>query len=209
MKKYLTGISVAIVALFFGGCTKDCPPPQAPPMQVSYKFNHVVNKIANDLINCKAVQKNKNLPFVLTSFVNLNNFKETSNFGRMVSETLMSELVKKSIKVIDYRGQNAITVQKRDGEFFLSRVASQLKLQVKNAYIVVGTYTSYGNSIVANVRLIDNKTGEVVSASDIIIKDPLLLKEVCVNGLCKKTPPTPVRTIKIQKDICDKAGPCD
>lgn len=211
MKKYLAGVSVALAAMVFGGCAQDCPAPKAPPMQAHYQFSHIVNKMANDLINCKAVQKNKNLPFVLTSFVNLNNFKETSNFGRMISETLMTELVKKGVKVIDYRGQNAITVKKRNGEFFLSRAASQLKPQVKNAYIIVGTYTAYGNSIVVNARLMNNQTGEVVSASDMMIEDPFLLREVCADGLCKKTLKNPpkVPTIHIKKDICDESGPCD
>ena len=220
MKKQFATASAIIAALIFGGCTQpDCPAPKTKPMQTNYKFNKIVqtnykfnkivNKIANDLINCEAFQKNKDFPFVFTSFVNLHDFSQTSNFGRMLSETLMSEVVKKGIKVVDFRGQNVITIDKKKGEFFLSRVASRLKPQIKNAYIVVGTYSAYGNGIVVNARIIDNKSGAIVSASNVIIKDPLLLSQVCTNGLCNTKKVKIERTIRIEKDPCDKSGQCE
>ena len=143
----------------------------------------------------------------VTSFVNLHNFQQSSNFGRLLSETLITALTRRGLDVVDFRGQKAITLKKREGEFFLSRDASRLKPKFYNTNIVVGTYGLYGDRLVLNVRIMNNRTGKVIAAAESIITDPKLLAQICQDGLCKERPKEAM--ISIQQDPCDDGKPCE
>lgn len=207
--KYLLSafMGVGIVSLF-GGCTpqrvaipvKDSTPKKQQIDDQTVVLRDSIREIADELLNKNTIKKTHDMPIAFTSFVNLNNFSKSSNFGRLMSETLMSEMIRRGAKVSDFRGQNAITVRKRNGEFFLSRNASLLKSKVQNTYVLVGTYTTYGKDIILNVRIMDNNSGLVLSSASVIIRDPLLFKEMNAQNM---------RVVQIKKDICDKSTPCD
>jgi hypothetical protein len=61
-----------------------------------------------------------NKPILITSFVRLDEFKQTTEFGRVVSESLINELSNKGFEIIEFRGQMAVSVND-EGEYFISR----------------------------------------------------------------------------------------
>ena len=64
----------------------------------------------------------RTLPILSTSFVNLDNLKETSAFGRLVGVQVASRFSQHGYKMIDLRLSNGkVLVQERNGELVLSR----------------------------------------------------------------------------------------
>jgi TolB-like protein len=129
-----------------------------------------IGEIANQLlVNIKSsTQKNNKL--ALTSFVNLNEFTQTSDFGRALGESLFNELHVRKFKLLDYRSLDTILVNKT-GEFSLTRDILKLKDSIPEALIVVGTYSLLeNNKIVINTRIINNFTSDVLSTSKVVYK---------------------------------------
>ena len=150
-----------------------------------------INSLATQMMRNKKMNTNK--PVLITSFVRLDNFKKTTEFGRIVSESMINELSNRGFNIIEYRGQMAVSVNER-GEYFITRNPYKLKDDIPNTYVVVGTYSRQFGKVMLNARVIDNITGKIISSSRATYihnrrNDCILFKD------CK-----PARKIKIIKE---------
>lgn len=132
---------------------------------------HVVQKTLEQLIGGIAIQLTQNRrintakPILVTSFVRLDNLKKTTEFGRIIAESLIHELSLRGFNVSEFRNQNGISMNK-SGEFFISRDTRQIKRSsIPNTYVLIGTYSRQHKRALINVRLVDNDTGLVVSTA--------------------------------------------
>ena len=136
----------------------------------NHYFNHVItlekaiNTLSNKLLSSSRVDQSTLDDIALTAFVNLNKFSETSNLGRILSESMFNELLIRNYNIVEFRGQSNISID-NNGEYFISRDTTRLKKIIENKYILVGTYTTYKNTILINARIIENKNGKVVATA--------------------------------------------
>jgi len=130
----------------------------------------------------------KEYPVIVTTFVNLNNFKETSDLGRLLKENLVHELQIRGWKVIDINYMPKIKINK-NGEFVLTRDMKNLVKKYKVASILVGTYAIADNAVIVNARIINAKNGIILSTGQFEI--PLSY----VASLLKNTALRPVEII--------------
>lgn len=103
-------------------------------------------------------------PIIISTFVNLDNLKEASSFGRLVAENLIHELQVRKWRVLDIRLVKEIIIN-GSGEFSLSRDIQKIRDTYEVGGIVTGTYTFTNDAIVINARVIDIDTGLVVSSA--------------------------------------------
>jgi len=132
-------------------------------------------------------------PVLITSFVRLDNFKKTTEFGRIIGESLINELSNRNFNVIEFRGQLAVSINEQ-GEYYISRNIKKLKNKIENTYVVVGTYSRQFEKIMLNARVIDNESGRIITSARAtylhgLRNDCVLFKD------CK-----PPRTISIVKE---------
>ncbi len=147
-----------------------------------------INSLATQMMRNRKMNTTK--PVLITSFVKLDNFKKTTEFGRIVSESLISELSNRGFNIIEYRGQMAVSINEK-GEYFITRNPYKLKDKVPDTYVVVGTYSRQFGKVMLNARVMDNVTGKIISSARATYKhnrrnDCILFKD------CK-----PARTIRI------------
>jgi TolB-like protein len=121
-----------------------------------------IASLATQMMRNKKMKTNK--PVLITSFVRLDAFKKTSEFGRIVSESMIDELSNRGFNVIEFRGQMAVSVNDK-GEYFITRKTNRLKDKVPDTYVVVGTYSRQYGKVMLNARVIDNVTGKIISSS--------------------------------------------
>ena len=150
-----------------------------------------INSLATQMMRNKKMVSTK--PVLITSFVRLDNFKKTTEFGRIVSESMINELSNRGFNIIEYRGQMAVSINEK-GEYFITRNPYKLKDEIPNTYVVVGTYSRQFGKVMLNARVIDNITGKIISSSRATYlhnrrNDCILFKD------CK-----PARTIKIIRE---------
>lgn len=67
-----------------------------------------ISSIATQMMSNKKLSNQKHV--LITSFVRLDNFKKTSEFVRVVSESLINEMSTRGFNVIEYRGQLAVSI---------------------------------------------------------------------------------------------------
>ena len=150
-----------------------------------------IASLATQMMQNKKMRTNK--PVIITSFVRLDQFKKTTEFGRIVSESLINELSNRGFNIIEFRGQMAVSVNEQ-GEYFITRKTQRLKGKIPNTYVVVGTYSRQYGKVMLNARVIDNITGKIITSSRATynhgrMNDCILFKD------CR-----PARTINIVKE---------
>ncbi len=121
-----------------------------------------ITSLATQMMRNKKIDTNK--PILITSFVRLDEFKKTTEFGRVVSESLINELSNRGFNITEFRGQMAVSVND-EGEYFISRKPHELKNKIPNTYVVVGTYSRQSGKVMLNARVIDNITGKIITSA--------------------------------------------
>ncbi|MFK2823696.1 FlgO family outer membrane protein [Malaciobacter sp. WC5094] len=127
-----------------------------------YTLEGTINSLATQMMRNQKLATNK--PVIITSFVRLDQFKKTTEFGRIVSESLINELSNKGFNIIEFRGQLAVSVDDK-GEYFITRKVRQMKGKTPNTYVVVGTYSRQYKKVILNARVIDNITGRIITSA--------------------------------------------
>jgi TolB-like protein len=185
------------VSIFFSACEQNTiviPREKASSNVVNLTLNDAILSLANQLSQNNKMNPKDSGTITLTSFVNLRRLNTTSQFGRVLGESLFSELFIRGFNITDFRGQNAISVNKT-GEFFITRNIKQLVSEVSNSYILVGTYSKIDQNVMINARILDNKTGKIVtSARSIYANEDCSLLGIC-NNLQRKIKITSTNTM--------------
>ncbi len=154
-------------------------------------LENTITSLATQMMQNKKFQTNK--PVLITSFVRLDNLKKTTEFGRILSESMINELSNRGFNVIEFRGQMSVSVNAH-GEYYITRNVDKMREKIVNTYVVVGTYSRQYGKVMLNSRVLDNNNGQIISSA----------RSTYVHGLrndcvifkdCK-----PPRTIKIQKE---------
>jgi TolB-like protein len=150
-----------------------------------------ITSLAAQMMQNKKMDTNK--PVLITSFVRLDEFKKTTEFGRVISESLINELSNRGFNIIEFRGQMAVSIND-EGEYFISRKPHEIKGSIPNTYVVVGTYSRQSGRIMLNARVIDNITGKIISSARAtyahgVVNDCMMFRDCA-----------PARTINIVKE---------
>ena len=171
--------------IFFSGCNQNTvviPKEQSSTSMIHYTADDAIIAIANQLSANNKLSKVDTGTLTVVSFVDLEQFNKTSRFGMVLAESLFNELFIRGFNVSDIRGQNAININ-ATGEFYITRNVSKLNSEVSNTYIVLGTYTKVDQNVMINARIIDNKTGKLISsARAMYANDDCSIYGVCNNA---------------------------
>ena len=173
MRKFALINLVLLVAasVTFFGCSKrysNLPAFSAFPIHDSFNYSGGRFKTSYLADQIDAYYRgNTNGPLAISTFVNLDRLYNSSTFGRILGEQLISELSMKGYDVIELRLSDSMHVMNDEGEFGLSRDIRTLRQTQNITGIVVGTYAISPERVYVNTRLIDPATAMVVSAGSV------------------------------------------
>ncbi len=100
------------------------------------------------------------------TFVNLENYNSTSDFGRYIAEALIFELNQRGFPVNDAKVSNKI-VFRDDGQFVFKTHGSE-RVTNSRAVFLVGTYLKEKAGIFVNARLVHNN-GDVLRTAQMVL----------------------------------------
>ena len=195
-------LMLLLVIITLGGCkqtTVVIPKEDTPTSKVNQTLDDTIISIANQLAQYNRISPNDTGTITVTSFVDLDHLNKTSQFGRVLAESLYTELFIRGFNVTDFRGQNAISINAK-GEFYITRNIEKLQSEVPNTYIVVGTYSKVDDNVVINVRILDNRTGKIVSSARTLYAND----DCAIFGICNNA----YRKIRLVKDNCPPFQDC-
>lgn len=205
MKSLLhVSILFLVAAVLFAGCSRNRIM-RAPDLPSS------VTALTEELTQrAKSRDAIKDQTIILTSIVNVNDLRQSSNFGRLYSDSIMTNLERFGWNVIDYRGVDVIT-KVQGGEFYLDR--SKLKQFGEEYLVVVGTYGEYDDGLLVNVRILNHHNNRLVVSSNVLIEDKETIKLARIDNCkdltcCEYSKTCAAFNMKIKKDDCDIPGRC-
>ena len=103
-----------------------------------------------------------------TSFVNQENFSQSSALGRFISEQLFYEFNQRGYPVKEFRLAPVVTSREGEGEFLLTRKIPAVPTSNGNNVFVVGTYFMDRQAIFVNARLVRGN-GTVLRTAQVIM----------------------------------------
>ncbi|MEA1918412.1 MAG: FlgO family outer membrane protein [Campylobacterota bacterium] len=187
-----------LIGILLGGCsTKSLVPVR--------NFTDGVHTISSDLLAQTGVDMVKNKTIVFTSMVDIDNMEHSSKFGRLFSESLMTDFKIRGWRVIEYRGTDIVS-RSQNGEFMLNR--GRLQNIDQGALILVGTYGLYNGDLVVNTRLVSSDIKELVSAASVTIHDRNIVDMAYTHNQFDAKKIDEAYTIDVKGDDCDETGYC-
>ena len=106
-----------------------------------------------------------------TSFVNQDNFDQSSSFGRYIAEQMFHEFNQRGFAVREYRiGDPIIRMREGEGDFYLTREKGSVPVNDKTNVVLVGTYYQDGKNLFINARLIRPSDGLVYRTGQMVVQ---------------------------------------
>lgn len=127
-----------------------------------------VRELADQLLSTESMTSLGDAIALPTSFVNQDNFNQSSSFGRYIAEQMFYEMNQRGLAVREYRVGNEIVSRPGQGDFFLTRSAGSIVMNSRRAVALVGTYYSDRNNVYVNARLINGVTGMVLRTANVV-----------------------------------------
>ncbi|WP_447132357.1 FlgO family outer membrane protein [Paraglaciecola aestuariivivens] len=141
---------------------------QAKVPAAKLNINHFAQGLMQDLMsNLQYV--NNTTPLAVVSFVMLDSdFNQSNLLGNQMAESLMHEIHKFGIPVIDYKTTGFIRVTP-NGDFAFSKDHEELGSSLAARYVLGGTLTQHAEGYLVNARIIGLKSKAVVASAQSFI----------------------------------------
>lgn len=153
----LGGLCVAAWAALATGCASTDEASGSQLIAVNYR---AVDALMQD------VRLDDRQPLLVATLVDQEDLGESSRLGRLFSEHYASRLSQRGVRVVELKLREQLFMKQSAGALLLSREVRDLS-QAHNAQaVVVGTYTSSGQTLYISLKLVRPEGNTVVSAHD-------------------------------------------
>ncbi len=105
-------------------------------------------------------------PLLVASFVNLDDLKESSTFGRVVSEQISSRFKQLGYTAIEMKLRTTIFIKESSGEFLLSDELSEISSKHHAQAVVAGSYAAASDRVYLTVRVINVTDSRILASYD-------------------------------------------
>jgi TolB-like protein len=136
--------------------------------ELPHNINFYMRGLMQDLVsNLQYV--NETTPIAVTSFVFLDsNYQKSSLLGNQMSESLMHEIHKMGIPVLDFKVTDSLRIT-QGGDFISSRDFNDLSSNIPIRYIVTGTLVKHQGGYLVNARVVGITSKAVVASAQSFI----------------------------------------
>lgn len=189
------GLALIALASALSGCVgmTSAPEPvvQAPepfrqPLAVGWEGDALIaeNHVAADGLVSNLVNRLPRGAHILcATFVNRDNFDESSSFGRLTASQFVSRLSQAGFGVMEIRLRQEMGIRVREGEFALSRKTAQYMSEKYDAHaILVGSYTKDKHAVFVSSRVVRLDTGVVLAAYDYAVQHTGVVQRLLDDG---------------------------
>jgi hypothetical protein len=141
--------------LFSSGCASlpfltegPSPPPGGPEL-----LDALIREITNELSTVPLEEFDPGKRLLITTFVELNDLKKSSAFGRLLSERLMTFMGDLGFPVIEIRRGHSIYLIEKEGEMVLTRNAGEVDDTIHAGAVIYGTYMASDRDVLVTARI--------------------------------------------------------
>lgn len=124
------------------------------------------HQAAQGLIDIAGGQLDPAVRMLAASFANIDNLSESSSFGRIASQQLVSAFAAEGYQFVELRLRNNVYVNQSQGEFLLSRSLTDISAEHNADVVLVGTYAIAERNIYVTARLIRTRDSIILASHD-------------------------------------------
>ncbi len=165
MLKKITALTLLISIITLSGCSS---------AYRSYKTQSYLNtdlveasyKASSELQDKFTRKMPKNTLILVSTLLNVKNLKETSSFGRIISNQIATSLHDAGYQIIGMDLPADLFMMKDDGEILLSENDKNRLKQYKSVVIVGGVYAPGKQNTYVTIRAVDRFTKQVIASTD-------------------------------------------
>ena len=104
-----------------------------------------------------------------TTFVNQDDFEQSSSFGRYVAEQMFYEFNQRGFPIREYRIGDDIVMREGEGDFYLTRQDGSFAIPKDCSVVIAGTYYQDKFSLFVNARLLRPADGMVLRTAQLVM----------------------------------------
>ena len=175
----LAGVLLCLAGIFMTSCGGGSGAVQRaelstlPPLEHAYKADPpqgsvllALNTQAGDVLNGQLMLRTgSGSPVLATSMVNLDDLDQSSPFGRLCMQQVGSRLAQHGFKIVEVRLGDELRMEKKAGEFMLTRDSMRLLSKSHNAHAVLtGVYSEGQDRVFMSVRVVRLQDSAVLAA---------------------------------------------
>ena len=121
---------------------------------------------ANNLIRMAGDEIAPGANIIAASFASIDDLTQSSSFGRVASQQLVSQLTAAGFSVKEMLLRNNVYISQEEGEFLLSRAVSDISSQHDAQVVLVGTYAVGDSNVFVTAKLIRTTDSVIVASHD-------------------------------------------
>jgi FlgO protein len=110
-----------------------------------------------------------NTPLIVASISDAEHVDRSSALGNIVSDMIRTRLAQDGHTASEIRLRNAISFNRDEGEFLLSRNRRALMPAPNAAAIVTGTYAIGSDTIYVSLKLVSASDARIISGADFVV----------------------------------------
>ena len=116
-------------------------------------LSNLIKTITNELSSVSTLEFSNGEKLLITSFVDLNNLKKSSSFGRLLSERLMTSMGNRGYNIIELRSGANLFIIEKEGEMVLTRNNHEISDKIYGGAIIYGTYLVSKQNVFVTARI--------------------------------------------------------
>lgn len=124
------------------------------------------HQAAQTLIDIAGDQLDPAARMLAASFANIDNLSQSSSFGRIASQQLVTSFAAEGYQFVEMLLRNNVYVDQSQGEFLLSRRLSDISAEHNADVVLVGTYAVAERNIYVTARLIRTRDSIILASHD-------------------------------------------
>lgn len=168
IKRYLADIAcMTAVLIFLAGCSVFNETRLENSLGKDIDLIDYSYGIADDLVKNAfppLIPRQRDMALLTTTFVDNNNLKNTSHFGRLLQDNIGSRFVQQGYTVHEVKLTNNLRIEEGSGETILSRDLNLLNQSQKAQAILVGTISRTQRTMYISARLINPHDSSIISS---------------------------------------------
>ncbi|MCB1538657.1 MAG: hypothetical protein H6865_03390 [Rhodospirillales bacterium] len=172
MSRILSLLAVCLLTLTLAACAVDRRSPDGYSTSRRDLTNYTY-AATDALMNRAGRSVNKTTPLLVGTIGNVNDVESSSTLGRAITEQISARLAERGYKVAEMKLRQGISIRQggdldpaATGEYLLSRDVRDISGEHKAAAAIVGTYAVGADNVLVNLRLVDIRTGNVITGYD-------------------------------------------
>lgn len=124
------------------------------------------HQAAQSLIDIAGGQLDPAARMLAASFANIDNLSQSSSFGRIASQQLVSSFAAEGYQFVELLLRNNVYVDQSQGEFLLSRALADISAEHNADVVLVGTYAIAERNVYITARLIRTRDNIILASHD-------------------------------------------